>query len=378
MRRFWLNGLATLLATLCPAQNAPKAAVDVKVLPARPLIEHRGPVRFLNFDFLLQNNGTAPLHLNRIQVLLYDAAGKLAWERELDENGHPSGMGTIEDRELKAGGAIAIFNPFYEFGPELPLTKMVYRFFFNALGYETETPLDYQSYAEASVAPLEYMTKTDLILPIPQRSLIFDGHDFYAHHRRQSPANPSFQKLGMQGNPIRYAYDFCPVNAAGEMYKNDNPYKKENWIAYGVTVVAPGGGVVVAAVNDTPENDYQGKAVVYAPIPEDAIDRNLGGNYVILDHGNGEFSYFAHMQPGSVRVKKGDRVRQGQPIGQIGFAGDAFIPHLHYMLMNGPDILRAEGLPSYFRNFRRVLGSTTMDVPQGQIDSGDIIETANK
>jgi len=71
-------------------------------------------------------------------------------------------------------------------------------------------------------------------------------------------------------------------------------------------------------------------------------------------------------------------VRQGQPIGQIGFAGDAFIPHLHYMLMNGPDILKAEGLPSYFRNFRRVLGSTTMDVPQGQIDSGDIIETANK
>jgi hypothetical protein len=35
-------------------------------------------------------------------------------------------------------------------------------------------------------------------------------------------------------------------------------------------------------------------------------------------------------------------------------------------------------LPSYFRNFRRVLGSTTMDVPQGQIDSGDIIEAANK
>jgi hypothetical protein len=210
-------------------------------------------VRFWNFDLLLQNTGTAPLHLNRIQVSLCDTAGKLAWQRELDENGHPSGMGTIEDRELKAGGAIAIFNPFYEFGPEVPLTKMVYRFFFNAPGYETETPLDYPSYAEVSVAPLDYSNKTDLILPIQQRSLTFDGHDFYAHHRRQSPTNPAFQKLGMRGNPTRYAYDFCPVNADGQMYKDDNRYKKTNWYAYGVTILAPGAGVVIAAVNDTPE-----------------------------------------------------------------------------------------------------------------------------
>jgi murein DD-endopeptidase MepM/ murein hydrolase activator NlpD len=94
----------------------------------------------------------------------------------------------------------------------------------------------------------------------------------------------------------------------------------------------------------------------------------------VLDHGNGEFSYFAHMRPGSVRVKKGDHVTQDQQIGEIGFAGDAFIPHLHYMLMDGPDILKAEGLPSYFRNFRRVLGSKLIDVQRGQIDSGDIIE----
>ena len=77
-------------------------------------------------------------------------------------------------------------------------------------------------------------------------------------------------------------------------------------------------------------------------------------------------------------MKKGDHLQQGQPIGQIGFAGDAFIPHLHYMLMDGPDILKAESLPMYFRNLRRVLGSTIVDVRQGQIDSGDIIEGAGK
>ena len=370
--------LALLLPALCSAQNEQKAEVQIVVLPARPIIEHRGTDRLLNFDFVIRNEGAKPLHLNRIQVSLYDDSGKLAWQRELDENGHPAGISTIEERDVKSGAAITVFNPFYEFGPELAFAKMEYRLFFNDSGYETATPLDHQSFADVSVSPVDYAVKTDLILPIAQRSLIFDGHDFYAHHRRQSPANPAFIKLGLRGNPVRYGYDFCPVDKDGNTYKDGNPYKKENWYGYGVPVIAPGSGTVVAAVNDTPENDYKGKAVVYAEIPENDLDRVLSGNYVILDHGNGEFSYFAHMRPGSVRVKKGDHVAQGQQIAEIGFAGDAFIPHLHYMVMDSPNIVKAEGLPSYFRNFRRVLGSATQSVAKGQIDSGDIVEASAK
>jgi murein DD-endopeptidase MepM/ murein hydrolase activator NlpD len=364
--------------SLVTAENALKALVQIQVLPERPLIEHRGAERLLNFDFLLKNTGATPLHLNRIEISVYEDSGKLAWQRELDENGHPSGMSTIEDRDLKADSAIAVFNPFYEFDPDLPLVQLVYRFFFNAVGYETATPLDFQSYAEINVHPQDYPGKTDLILPVRQRSLIFDVHDFYAHHRRQSPANPVFQKLGMRGNPVRYAYDFCPVNDSGPAHTGDNPCKKENWYAYGAAIVAPGAGIVRAAINDTPENDYKDKRVIYTPIPDEEIQRSLGGNYVVIDHGNGEFSYFAPMRPGSVRVKQGDRVQQGQQIGEIGFAGDAFIPHLHYMLIDNPDILKAESLPSYFRDFHRVVGSTTIVVKHGQIDSGDIVEPKNE
>jgi Peptidase family M23 len=376
--RFLVAAVFVLVSHSLSAQTPPKASVQIKVLPERPLIEHRGVGRILNFDFLLQNSGTAPLHLNRIQISLYDDFGKLAWQRELDENGHPSGMSTIEDRELKANSAIAVFNPFHEFGPDVPLVRMAYKFFFNAPGYETATPLDFQSYAEITVHPEDYPGKTDLIIPVRQRSLIFDGHDFYAHHRRQNPASPAFQKLFMRGNPVRYAYDFCPVNDGGLMYKDDNPYKKENWYGYGAVVVAPGAGTVIVAVNDTPENDYKDKTVAYAPIPEEDIQRSLSGNYIVIDHLDGEFSYFAHMRPGSVRVKKGDHVQQGQQIGEIGFAGDAFIPHLHYMLIDSPDILKAESLPSYFRDFRRVLGSTSVGVKRGQVDSGDIVESETR
>ena len=132
------------------------------------------------------------------------------------------------------------------------------------------------------------------------------------------------------------------------------------------------------AAKDTPENEYKEKRVVYAPIPEDDIYRVLGGNYVVLDHGNGEYSYFAHMKTGSVRVKKGDWVEQKRQIGEIGFAGDAFIPHLHYMLIDNADVLKAESVPSYFHNFRRVLGSSSLEVDSGEIDSGDIVEPVSK
>ena len=370
----------TLLSWSCLAQTvatSSQAPVRITIHPERPLIEHRGTLQLLNFDFQLENTGSKPLHLNRIEISVRDNTGKLILRRELDENGQPAGITTIAQREVPAGERIPVFNPFYAFGPEVRLEKLSYTFFFNDPGYQTSTPLDYQYSAAVSVTPLDYAGKTTLLLPVRQRSIIFDGHDFYAHHRRIPPPNPGADRLPLRGNPVRYGYDFCPVNDLGEMYK-DSPYKKENWYGYGVPIYAPANGAVVAATNDVPENEFKGKELVYADIPENEIYKRLSGNYVVLDHGNGEFSFFAHMKPGSVRVKAGDHVTQGQQIGEIGFAGDAFIPHLHYMLIDNADILKAESVPSYFQDFRRVLGSRFEDVSRGQVDSGDIIEPQKK
>jgi len=95
------------------------------------------------------------------------------------------------------------------------------------------------------------------------------------------------------------------------------------------------------------------------------------GNHVIIDHGNGEFSLLAHMKKGSVAVKQGDRVKQGEKVGELGFSGDAFLAHLHYELQS--DAKLGEGLPSYFRDFKRVVGNRTVAVKEGQIDSGDVL-----
>ncbi len=54
------------------------------------------------------------------------------------------------------------------------------------------------------------------------------------------------------------------------------------------------------------------------------------GNFVIIDHGKGVSTCYAHMQDYSMLVKVGDKVKQGQPIGKVGSTGYSNGPHLHF------------------------------------------------
>jgi len=52
------------------------------------------------------------------------------------------------------------------------------------------------------------------------------------------------------------------------------------------------------------------------------------GNYILLDHGQGLNSQYLHLS--KMLVKKGDRVKKGQKIGEIGTTGRSTGPHLHW------------------------------------------------
>lgn len=54
------------------------------------------------------------------------------------------------------------------------------------------------------------------------------------------------------------------------------------------------------------------------------------GNYIIIDHGDGTSSVYAHMYQNSLAVKTGDKVSQGQKIGLMGSSGSSTGPHLHF------------------------------------------------
>ncbi len=60
------------------------------------------------------------------------------------------------------------------------------------------------------------------------------------------------------------------------------------------------------------------------------------GHTVVINHGNGITTRYAHMQPGSICVRAGQYVYQGQQIGRIGSTGNSTGPHLHFeVLVNG-------------------------------------------
>ena len=63
------------------------------------------------------------------------------------------------------------------------------------------------------------------------------------------------------------------------------------------------------------------------------------GHTVVVDHGNGLSTRYAHMQPGSLQVRVGQTVSQGQQLGRIGSTGNVTGPHLHFeVLKNGAKV----------------------------------------
>lgn len=177
----------------------------------------------------------------------------------------------------------------------------------------------------------------------------------------------------------RYGYDFVIVDEYGLIYKgatrvNDDWYKARldnmnDYYSWGQPIYAAGDGKVVL-VKDSKTDNRQ-----FDPAELETDERAYGGNYIIIDHLNGEYSWFGHLKQGSALVKVGETVKQGDVIASIGASDSSLFPHLHYELRDGSGAKTVEGLPSYFSNFRRLLGSRSVDVEKGSVNTGDIIES---
>lgn len=57
------------------------------------------------------------------------------------------------------------------------------------------------------------------------------------------------------------------------------------------------------------------------------------GNGILLDHGGAYQTFYCHLKKGSLKVKPGDQVTEGQTIAEIGQSGMAEFPHLHFAVI---------------------------------------------
>lgn len=161
----------------------------------------------------------------------------------------------------------------------------------------------------------------------------------------------------------RYAIDWR-IMRQGAMWSGD-PLDVRAYYAYGQKVIAAAGGTVFDARDGLPDNVPRTPAGFATALPV-TVD-NLTGNFVVVDHGKGQFAYYAHLQPGSVRVRKGERVRRGQQLGQIGNSGDARYPHLHFQLTTTPHILASEGLPYVLDRYRIKSADGSWELRRGEM-----------
>jgi hypothetical protein len=169
----------------------------------------------------------------------------------------------------------------------------------------------------------------------------------------------------------RYAYDFVKVDdRPGVHVHPGGPWRTETvggrtreCYAWGQPIHAPFDGEVVAAVDGMAEREWivptgeifrmLKNAVTFTP---DKLP-SIMGNHVIVratlpaSGGREVFAGFAHIAPGTVAVEPGQRVAAGDLLGRVGHTGNSTSPHLHFQLMDSPDLLSANGIPCAFRAY---------------------------
>lgn len=183
--------------------------------------------------------------------------------------------------------------------------------------------------ADQTVTPVpeyeNYKTKTPLTLPFKGVwEVVNGGRTLETNDHLRAP----IERIADQ----RFAYDFV------RPYQNDG-WQLSDYQAFGAEVIAPGNGVIAQVVDGSFD------------LPIGERDANvITGNMIIIDHQNGEFSTICHFMHDSIKVKVGDRVNQGDFLGQCGNSGNTDQPHIHYQLQNALLLHKAQGLPAQFRN----------------------------
>jgi murein DD-endopeptidase MepM/ murein hydrolase activator NlpD len=114
-------------------------------------------------------------------------------------------------------------------------------------------------------------------------------------------------------------------------------------------VRAAGDGGVVATLDKLEDNKP-------GTLPDPGTFTKVGiagvnGNSVVVDHGNGLYSFYAHMQKGSIKVKVGYKVRVGDQPGLLGNPGTTSATHMHFHIMSGTSALGSDGIPFVFDSF---------------------------
>lgn len=335
------------------------------------------------YDLMLQsiffvNNGDRPLTLTSGTIELY-AEGKLLQSTPLSleavahtrkmvkafreipnfakvlfatSQGLPQGITLSVSPEI-AKGTAEVVDDYYLLTRDLPDEVRVTAIAKNSEGEDVR--------AVQSVPVREHVSKNSYIFPLEADEWYINAApDITSHHRW----------TGM----TEFAMDIIKVDDRGSWSKGkaDNWFKGvvnewEDFYGYNKKVLAVADGEVVKVADDVEfplstwarqdgesHGDYARRinhlqTKLYATPGRDFARTGMG-NHIVIKHANGEYSHYAHLAYGKIKVKLGQKVKQGDHIAGMGGTGEQPVVHLHFQMMDGMDLLNSATLPIQFNN----------------------------
>jgi murein DD-endopeptidase len=317
-----------------PGQRLSAIPIDIEI-PVAPIpVKANGKMHLL-YELHLTNFKAPNLEITRVEVL-NDPSNGLVLASYTDAEltgrlGRPGAPSNLPDKRVIAGGmrAVIFLEIVFDRPGDVP-SALSHRLWFKST--DSKTPDESVTSGRIEIPP----TLPPLIhSPLRGEGWVaLSGMSNTSGHRRTIVVVNGKARIAQ-----RFATDWVRIGPDGLAFRGD-PAKNASWSAYGAKIHAATNGTVVDVKDGVPENDPTSdkKAV---PITVESAP----GNYVIVDMGNGYFSFYAHLKTNSVRVKVGDRVKAGQVLALLGNSGNSDSPHLHFHICDGNSPLGAEGKP---------------------------------
>jgi murein DD-endopeptidase MepM/ murein hydrolase activator NlpD len=376
-----------LMLSLFSAAAEPPKSVEIRFCPASaartyPLESRRDLQSLLLQNVAVINHGSAPFKIDDIDIELLQSnrvveSRKLdreAVQRAADRGAKLQAAGILEQVAFQfcgtdlIGSDIKLAGPILDRNRALLIVEQVFAFrgARDTLRVRVHGNVDGRAMEFAGSIPIKSeFAQNKYIFPL--RGVWYAGYgaSFHTGHRWAVPEE--------------FALDIAKVGESGLSHKGDGT-RFDDYYAYGADVLAAADGRVTSTANDQQEDPSamqrpnETQEAYFARLQKEQGERlakgltSITGNYVMIDHGKNEYSLYAHLQPGSVRVHVGDQVKAGAVIGKLGSSGNSTEPHLHFHVCDKPDPLMCAGIPVNFSN----ITIQWADLPR-PIQSGDVV-----
>ncbi len=333
--------LALLVAALLGAGSAaaaPKEAltpvVGNAIASPEPVLASNGRQE-LAYELQLINRTESTVTVKSLEAL---AGGKVvqklsgaALEAQMAPYGQPK-----HSIKLKAGqGAYVLMDVSLARKAKVP-AELTHRIKLTMQPKQAAVATDYE------LAPVKVTDREAVVVAPPLRGpgwVVANGccSAFTAHRGTVLPVN------GAPHVAERFAIDFVQIDPLGRLF--EGPLDQlSSYPYFGDEVHSATAGKVVGVVDDIPNTPA-------GAFPPAITAEKAGGNHVVVSFGGGHYAFYAHLQPGTVRVKVGQKVKVGQVLGLLGNSGNSNAPHLHFHVMNSPRPLASNGMPYRFSSF---------------------------